>query len=70
MFLEKKKIEQEDIDERLENLKRIEESKTKKLEWRAQYNPLIEVEARREKSEVKKIEGDLVRVVHTEETES
>ena len=42
------------------------------MEWRAQYQPLLEREVpqRREKSEVRKLEGDLVRIVHTEETES
>lgn len=46
-----RKIETEDIDERIKTIQNLEDKKQKKLEWRAQYSELIEVVPKREKSE-------------------
>ncbi len=61
-----------DEDEELHNLmvKLADERQRKKLEWRAQFSSLTDVPVRREKSEQQRVQEDLIRIVHTEESES
>ncbi|CDW83556.1 UNKNOWN [Stylonychia lemnae] len=70
-----RKLEHDDFEQRQLTLQQVEEKKKKNLEWRAQYHELEETvekqkARKREKSESRKIQGDLIRVVHTEENES
>ena len=51
-------------------VKQADERKQQKLEWRAQFQELTDVPMRREKSEQQRIKEDLIRIVHTEESES
>eukprot|EP00347_Sterkiella_histriomuscorum_P001216 403372882 len=71
----KPRIEQEDFEERQRTLQKVESQKQRRLEWRAQFQELEETVEQekikiREKSEQKRIKGDLIRIVHTEESEN
>lgn len=65
-----KKIQNEDEEQYYQMVKQADERKQQKLEWRAQFQELTDVPMRREKSEQQRIKEDLIRIVHTEESES
>ena len=63
-------LEVEDWQEYQNMIDEIEKQRKQKLEWRAQYQPLMEVKGRKEKSEQRKIENDFIYAIHSEDDDS